>query len=156
MKIIYKQGDLIKDGPYRIAHGCNAQGVMRSGIAKQMRETYPEVYTAYSFEYAAHGLNLGDVVPAYINYPNITRIVFNLITQEYYGRDPNTVYVSYDAVRDCIKSLNTRMGSGDHYETPEIGFPLIGAGLANGDWDIISKIIEEESTDFQPIVFKLD
>ena len=25
-----------------------------------------------------------------------------------------------------------------------IGYPLIGAGLAKGDWQVISKIIEEE------------
>ena len=25
-----------------------------------------------------------------------------------------------------------------------IGYPLIGAGLAGGDWNVISKIIEEE------------
>ena len=25
-----------------------------------------------------------------------------------------------------------------------IGYPLIGAGLAGGDWKVISKIIEEE------------
>jgi len=28
-----------------------------------------------------------------------------------------------------------------------IGYPLIGAGLAGGDWKVISKIIEEELGD---------
>ena len=34
---------------------------------------------------------------------------------------------------------------------------MIGAGLANGDWSIISKIIEEEeATHFTPVVYILD
>lgn len=35
MKIIYKQGDLLSCPERVILHGCNAQGVMGSGIAAQ-------------------------------------------------------------------------------------------------------------------------
>jgi hypothetical protein len=34
--------------------------------------------------------------------------------------------------------------------------PLIGAGLAQGKWSIISQIIEEEMTDVQPVVYLID
>ena len=30
-----------------IVHGCNAQGVMGSGVAKQLRAKYPEIYVDY-------------------------------------------------------------------------------------------------------------
>ncbi len=35
--ITYKQGDLMKASETYIAHGCNAQGVMGSGVAKAIR-----------------------------------------------------------------------------------------------------------------------
>jgi hypothetical protein len=38
----------------------------------------------------------------------------------------------------------------------EVAFLLIGAGLANGSWTLIYGIIEEESTNFQPIVYLYD
>jgi hypothetical protein len=39
---------------------------------------------------------------------------------------------------------------------PQIALPLLGAGLAQGKWSIISQIIEDEATDFQPIVYLMD
>jgi hypothetical protein len=37
------KGDLLKSDCQYIAHGVNCQGVMNSGIAKQIRDKYPEV-----------------------------------------------------------------------------------------------------------------
>ena len=46
----------------------------------------------------------------------------------------------YDAVRMCFRKIkHIWAGSGRRF-----GIPLIGAGLAHGDWSIISKIIETE------------
>ena len=36
---------------------------------------------------------------------------------------------------------------------PNVAMPLIGAGLANGEWAKIARRIEEESTNYQPIVY---
>ena len=43
MNIIYKQGDLLECSEQVIVHGCNAQGVMGSGVAKVT--TLTEVFT---------------------------------------------------------------------------------------------------------------
>ena len=37
MKIIYKQGDLLEAEEVVIVHGCNAQGVVGSGVALAIR-----------------------------------------------------------------------------------------------------------------------
>jgi O-acetyl-ADP-ribose deacetylase (regulator of RNase III) len=55
-------------------------------------------------------------------------------------------------MRESIRNVN-EMVAGVH---KTVGLPLIGAGLANGDWEVISKIIEEEAVDFEPVVYVID
>lgn len=161
MKIEYKTGDLLA-GPERfICHGCNAQGVMRSGIAALIRDIYPAAYNAYKSVYDSSGLELGGTIwietsATAPKYPR--RTVINAITQEFYGRDPKRVYVSYEAVEKVVRNINASalMPSPAVGTVDRVGFPLIGAGLANGSWKIISEIIEKHSTDFQPVVYLFD
>lgn len=158
MDIIYKHGDLMTASERFIAHGCNAQGVMGSGVAKLIRDKYPEAYERYVGIHKMQGLELGDVDWTENTEPHF---VINIISQEFYGRDPNVVYVSYDALRKAFRHLNACAADGvymvrDDIKLDALAMPLIGAGLANGRWSIISKIIEEEATNFQPIVYLVD
>lgn len=149
MKIEYRKGDLLQSGIARIAHGCNAQRTMGSGIAWSIKQKYP-----YAFHtYMCSSMEMGTVnaaVTGRINDP----VIFNCITQERFGRDPNVVYCDYNAIRKCIQTINSIMK--DLHDGGRVGFPKIGAGLANGDWSVIEKIIEEESTHFQPVVYTLE
>lgn len=145
MKITYIEGNLL-DAPEKvIAHGCNAQGVMQSGIAKAIRAKYSNAYVDYRMTYRRQGnkLELGQIIETKYGF----KTILNIITQEHYGRDPNTVYVSYPAITKAVKTINA-MG----YD--RVAFPLIGAGLANGSWERISEIIEAHSH-FDPIVYYL-
>ena len=51
MKIEYRKGDLFQTEIKTIVHGCNAQGVMGSGVAKIIRDKYPKAYDRYVAEY---------------------------------------------------------------------------------------------------------
>ena len=148
MKIQYIKGDLLKSNEPVIAHGCNAQGVMRSGIAKAIRAKHPIAYEDYVETYSDLGgyLPLGGVIKSYCAKHN--RWILNIISQQDYGRDSNVIYVSYEAIRMAIKKINT-------YNFDRVAFPLIGAGLANGNWDTISSIIESEAN-FTPVVYILE
>jgi len=159
-----RKGDVLNQTitkPIFIVHGCNAQGVMGSGIALQIKTKYPEAYLAYKNE---KKLKLGTCIPIAIK-NNLT--IINAITQEYYGRNPNIRYVDYEAIRSCFheidkmaaqfayKALSNTMKQNQHNTSPnlidylpEIHFPMIGAGLANGDWNIISKIIDEVVSEY--------
>lgn len=143
MEIVYKHGDVLEGDEPAILQGCNAQGAMNSGVAKAIRDLYPEVFTAYRAVYDARGLEMGSLIPVVVSN---TRGILNGITQEFYGRDPNVRYVSYDAVADVIKEVN-KLG----FET--VAMPLIGAGLGNGKWPVIEAIIEEYS-EFIPVVYR--
>jgi O-acetyl-ADP-ribose deacetylase (regulator of RNase III) len=143
--IKYIQGDLFETEADIIAHGCNAQGVMGSGVAKTIRDKYPEAYHEYRRWHEDYGLELGSVVWATSNKKHIA----NCITQEYYGRD-GRVYVDYLAVRNCMMkiylySLTTPVLS--------VAMPRIGAGLGGGDWNKIEQIINEEFKDKEVLVY---
>jgi O-acetyl-ADP-ribose deacetylase (regulator of RNase III) len=119
-----------------IVHGCNAQGVMGSGIALEVKQRYPGAFNAYVNHHLVHGLTLGDAIPYFD--PKDKFWIINAVTQEFFGRDGKR-YVSYDAVADAFKRIRD---ANQHFD--RLLFPLIGAGLGGGDWTVIQSIIESE------------
>lgn len=128
-----------------MVHGCNAQGVMGSGFADSLRKAYPENYMTYREAYEqsiAEGnshLPLGKVIWHVVSRDEPRFVIANAITQEKYGRDKNVRYVDYDAVDRAFYTIGKMARK---YSLP-VHYPLIGAGLANGSWDVISPIIEK-------------
>lgn len=162
MKLRYVSGDILLAPQTIVVQGCNAQGAMNSGLARTIRDLHPEVFSEYRAAYedarsrGLPSLPLGDIVYVPVS---STRTFANAITQEYYGRDKSVVYASYPAISKAVDNLNalaiaSQADGGDAIQ--EIAFPLIGAGLANGDWKIISELIEEGSEAFQAVVYLLD
>ena len=143
MKIEYHTGDLFQCSETIICHGCNARGKMGSGVAKIIRERFPEAYHYYTHEHQEFGLKLGEIYCIETN----EKIIINAITQAGYGYDGKQ-YTSYKAIESCVRQMSKK------YHGQRIAMPMIGAGLGGGDWDVISQIIEEDST-FQPVVYKL-
>lgn len=132
--IQYKTGDLLDNTYGVIIHGCNAKGVMGSGVALAIKVKYPKAYEAYKRFEERHGLRLASISTAKVSE---TLEIANLVSQENYGRDPDTVYVSYGSIHLGFEKL--------HGVIPKhipFHFPKIGAGLANGDWDTIAPLIE--------------
>lgn len=150
MKIIYKQGDLLECTEDVIVHGCNAQGAMGSGVALAIRKRYPEAAKAYFNMKQQGGWKLGGWSQANTD---DGKTIINAITQQFYGRNPYVVYVDYGAVAHIFKKLNEWAVI---YGVKSIAMPKIGAGLANGDWNIIEKIVEEECVNVQPVVYTLE
>lgn len=137
-------GNLLSVQKGIIVHGCNAQGVMGSGVAAGVRAQYPGAYQVYRQAYekarqeGLECLQLGRVVWFTVSKePKLA--VANAITQKFYGRNPKVRYVDYDAVDRAFE----RIGQVAREHQLEVHYPLIGAGLANGDWQVISKIINQ-------------
>jgi len=146
MKIEYIRGDLLTTDVRHIIHGCNSHGVMGSGVAKAIRDKYPQAYQDYNDVYNNYGLELGNII---VSVQNDGKVIHNAITQKDYGRDSSRVYVSYWAIAEAFRKIN-QWGVG------EIAMPKIGSGLANGDWNVISAIIENTLIDTRPIVYILE
>jgi len=139
--ITYKQGNILDVEEGVIIHGCNAQGVMGSGVALALRNAYPSVYDGYIRTKNYMGLRLGSV--SIVNVTPKLKVV-NLISQEFYGRDSLVQYVDYDAIKEGFRKAYNHLLP----HNPKIHIPKIGSGLGGGDWDIISKIIEEQMPTF--------
>lgn len=153
MKIV--MGDLIslaEEGQFDvIVHGCNCHHAMNRGIAAELRKKYPEVYE--SDKLTKYGLKekLGTIFPVYVHgyrkiidptlsigsYENKFFIV-NAYTQFYYARFPGEIVVSYNAIRSCFAKIK------QHFSNKRIAYPKIGCGLGGGNWEIVSRIIDEE------------
>lgn len=125
-----------------IVHGCNAHGVMGSGVAKAIRDLYPVAYHVYARTHAQEGLELGQVV---YHTPFFGLLIANAITQFDFGGPER--HADYYAIRLAFRKIGRFAQEFAHNNGFEIHFPLIGAGLANGDWAKISKIIDETIPD---------
>ncbi len=135
-----KFGDILSVDEGIIVQGCNAQGVMGSGIARAIRSKYPEVYEEYVL--AIQGAPNDKKV--LLGSANVVKIqskknlhVVNGITQEYYGNDGRK-YVSYAAIYSVFAQVYMMAKS----KGLPVHYPMIGAGLGGGDWAVISEIID--------------
>ena len=133
------EGDLIalaENGDFDvIIHGCNCMCTMGRGIAKSIRESYPEAYEADCQTEKASKEKLGTYSSVGVSKNGNDFTIVNAYTQFDWRGKKNADYEAIRAVFKRIKSDFTGL---------RIGYPLIGAGLAGGDWSIISAIIEEE------------
>jgi len=132
------KGDLVvlaKEGKFDvISHGCNCFCNFGAGIAKSIKQNFPQAYAADLKTCKGNKKKLGSCSVAEIDGLDLT--VVNSYTQFRYGRDK--MHVDYKAVRKCMKLI------AECFPRSRIGLPKIGAGLAGGDWNIILGIIEEE------------
>ena len=139
----YVKGNLLDSDCDYICHQVNCQGVMGSGIAKQIKESWPEVYERYRREYEAclkHNRHpdtmLGsiDIAPIW----NTNQNVINMYSQCSFGYDGKR-YTSYDAFAHALGLIKARTPDG-----AKIGFPKnIGCGLGGGNWNVIITLIRE-------------
>ena len=152
----YVKGNLLDSNCDYICHQVNCQGVMGSGIAKQIRERWPEVYESYKktyIEYMSYGAGwlLGqiDIVP--LN-DDSGRQVVNMFAQDKCGYDGNR-YTSYDAFATALHKIEDVIPP-----WATIGFPKnIGCGLGGGNWKVISALIEEIlGKDYEVYIYEYD
>lgn len=140
-----KLGSLLDVKEGIIVHGCNAQGVMGSGVAKEVREKYPQAYQKYREAYekaiklGMPHLPVGKIIWCPISSESPKLTIANAITQKNYGRDPNVQYVSYEAI-DMVFEKIAKVAK--EHQVP-VHFPLIGAALGGGKWEEIQPIIEK-------------
>lgn len=139
-----------------IVHGCNCFNTMGSGIAPQIANAFPEAWVADQMTQHGLKMKLGNVSVGYHlrdEFHPSTLIVVNGYTQYSIASFPGDIVVDYDAVRRVFKTV-ANIASTVHRHS--IGYPMIGAGLAGGDWSIISTIIDEELAGFNHTLVEYD
>lgn len=150
MSIQIVNGDLLEANVEYICHQVNCMGKMNSGIAKSIRERWPEVYNFYSKICNCHAsqLLLGRIYGIHVG----KNTVINMFSQLKYGYDGKK-YTSYDAFWDCLIEIKERLPTGSR-----IGFPYgIGCVRGGANWNIIYTMIKEVlSENFEVYIYRLE
>lgn len=155
-------GDIFGSKASAILHQVNCQGVMGSGVAKQVKERYPTVFWRYkqwcdeNKEIAQRlGKNplLGKIQIVYkedfsVNDIKDSQAIVNLYAQDRFGRGAKC-YTDYDALRECLMQVDMAFGG----KTVAIPY-MMSCGRGGGNWSIVSKIIEEELRDCDVTLYR--
>ena len=127
-------GNLVTGNYTVFCHQVNCKGVMGAGLAKQIRNEYPEVYRLYKRHCEQGYATIGTILPVVTG---DRRMCVNMFAQYSYGRD--RMYTNYDAFEKCLNNLLAflcQRFKGTDKVT--VAFPkFIGCGLAGGKWEEI-------------------
>lgn len=119
-----------------ICHGVNCQGAMNSGVARAIRDKWPEVYDAYKLVPTGHAV-LGTAQRVGLTNDD-SLFVVNCFTQLFYGK--NGRFADAHAIET---SLWKAYEWADYYDLP-LYMPKIGAGLGGLSWeDDVLPVVEK-------------
>ena len=125
---------------------CICFHTLIAGLAKSIKLEYPEILNVDLATPYGDKNKLGTfsyITPERKNISQ-TGYIINLYGQYRYGKGLQT---DYDAQRTGFKNIVEFLNNRGPVDTIKIGLPLIGCGLAGGDWNIVQQIIQEEIVD---------
>lgn len=139
-----------------IAHGCNCQANMGAGIAKQIKDIFPDAYKIDQLV-NEHTHDKEDLMGQYSTYWH--RLLYdrhfyilNLYTQLYPGLPSPGCKIPFDfeAFVTCLRKVNQR------FKGQKIGLPLIGCGLGGAPDYAVKKLIEMELFNMDVTIVEYD
>lgn len=119
-----------------IAHQVNCMGVMGGGVAKQIKNMYPEAYNGYKAALSQYK-SLGESPLGKVNFCFIhdkaegdASYIANMFGQYNYGTSERQT--DYGALRSCLETLAAFAKAGN----ASVSIPYkLGCGLGGGDWE---------------------
>lgn len=142
---------LVRNEVKAIAHCANCFNTMRSGVAAQIREWYPEAYKADCATLKGDQSKMGTF--SYAEIYGYT--IFNIYGQYNFGYDGGQ-YLEYDKFRKGLEGVRNHMII---YGIRTLGLPYnIGCARAGGKWEEVFKIIKEtfDKTPLEITIYKYD
>jgi O-acetyl-ADP-ribose deacetylase (regulator of RNase III) len=131
------KGDLLalaKEGKFDIiVQGCNCHNVMGAGLAKQIRDEFPDAWLADQQTLKGDKNKLGH----YSIGMGGRLVIINAYTQYNTASKAGEDVFDYHACYEVLQKLSERFGKW------RIGLPLIGMGLAGGDPVRIMAMLED-------------
>jgi O-acetyl-ADP-ribose deacetylase (regulator of RNase III) len=139
------EGNLLKmhfHGLDYIAHSCNTHNVMGAGIARDIKHTYPEAYSADCHAMMEDKNVLGNFSFAWTDATQ-NKGVYNMYTQDKVG---GKRAVNYEAFYVALENVADHIEWQSKHDDEEkvLGLPYgISCGLAGGSKRIINTMIHE-------------
>lgn len=147
-KLIHVTGNLLTNPNVEvIGHQANCQNTFGAGIARSIKEMYPEAYRVDTMCAAKEMNVLGSFSAAHINHPTTKlRMIFNLYGQNL-GTDHSKKLVrktNYEALYSALEKMANLLSETDPASRAlVVGFPWgMGCGLGGGNWNIVERMIE--------------
>ncbi len=129
-------GDILDVTDGVIIHQVNCQGVMNSGVAKQLRSAYPIIFNEYK-KFVDSKTNKDDCLGvAHKVQINDNLIIYNVFGQFMYGYDKKQ-YTSYDALKKAFEQIANEVPTDINISLPY----NIGCCRGGGDWNIVVDLI---------------
>ena len=149
MSITIKNGDILDSTCEIILQQVNCKGVMGAGLAKAIREKYPQVYTEYKKvcdHFKEHQtLLLGHILQVQVK-PD--QHIINVFGQTGYGYAGQ--YTQYGALEDAFLRISLAKP-----EDTTIAIPYkMGCGLGGGDWNRVYSLIEKYFSKYEVTIYK--
>lgn len=149
MSVKYVVGDIValaETGKYdAVIHGCNCFNTMGSGVAKALRDKWPQVYAVDNETTKGDIRKLGGFTVASAG----CTLVVNAYTQ--YSYNPRVHPFEYSALSAFFTNFTKYY---DDTAQGKLLMPKIGAGLGGGDWNVIEQILINTGLDITVCVLE--
>lgn len=136
-------GDLMDANEDIIVHQVNCKGVMGSGVAKQIRATFPEVFKEYQGHAHSHDSDELLGTAQFVHSSSKNKIIANVFGQDSFGASRRRTFESaliwgLIKVKEFAEDNNM-----------SIAMPYsIGCALGGGDWQTVYEGIQAVFGDF--------
>ena len=162
--VTFHNGNILDSGANYICHQVNCRGAMNSGVAKAIRNEYPNVFTEYHKCAKDIDIGFGDMQLSWEHMLGHIQIipvsknaigkgcVINMFAQNGYGYDGRR-YTSYDAFWSCLGEIKNNVTPGTTIALPY----NIGCVRGGANWNIIyAMIVEVLGKDYNVELWRLD
>lgn len=148
------KGDLLLAKEDIIAHQVNCMGKMNSGVAKQIRSKYPEVFVYYKQYVDRHveifnnrSMMLGGVQPIPVW---DGKLVANMFGQLHYGYDGQK-YTNEEKLFHCFKTVRKFA----ERERKSVALPyMVGCYRGGADWEIVENYLLTAFDGYEVTLYK--
>lgn len=124
-------GDLFEVGLPAVGHGCNVVGSMGGGVAKVVRQRFPDLYAQYVLDCASGALALGSFT--FWQAPDV--LIYNLGTQPLPGSNADLDAIS--------RSVTVALADVAERGIRSLGLPRLGAGIGGLEWPDVKSVLRD-------------
>lgn len=139
--ITFTNGDMFSINANYLVNTVNCVGVMGKGVALAFKNKYPLMFEEYKEK-----CNIGAIKPGHLHIWSSGDItVINFPTKRHWRNKSN-----YEDIRLGLISLKEYISS---KKNVTLALPALGCGNGGLDWNIVSKMINEELSDINANIF---
>lgn len=130
-----------------IVHQVNVQGIMGGGVARQLADQFKGLEEEYSEYCKLYNNNYNQLKGQLFKIMLEGKFIMNMFSQkENFDTDYKMMEIALKEIKKYAKELNLT-----------VCMPYgIGCGIANGDWNIVYKIIEKVFSDYNVTLYRLE